>query len=82
MINGNLSGRLSAVSVVLGPTASVTADIVYVSMRMEPGAIYEGYSRRVDSIENFSGEGLRLAQPQRPQIEKIRNAETVAGNAD
>jgi cytoskeletal protein CcmA (bactofilin family) len=82
VINGNLSGRLSAVSVVLGPTASVTADIVYVSMRMEPGAIYEGYSRRVDSIENFSGEGLRLAQPPRPQIEKIRNAETVAGNAD
>ncbi len=83
LINGNLSGRLTAVSVALGPTASVTADIVYVSMKMEPGAVYEGYSRRVENIENFSADGMKLSPPQRQQLEKMRgNHEGVAGSAD
>jgi len=83
LINGNLSGRLTAVSVALGPTASVTADIVYVSMKMEPGAVYEGYSRRVESIESFSADGMKLSPPQRQQLEKMRGShEGVAGSAD
>jgi len=48
VINGSLSGRLVAVDVVLGRASHVTADIVYCSMRIEPGAVFEGYSRRVD----------------------------------
>lgn len=48
IVNGTLSGRLVAVEVVLGRTAHVTADIVYCSMRIEPGAVFEGYSRRVE----------------------------------
>ena len=51
VINGTLSGRLIAVDVVLGKSAHVTADIVYCSMRIEPGAMFEGYSRRVDREE-------------------------------
>jgi cytoskeletal protein CcmA (bactofilin family) len=82
LINGNLSGRLTAVSVALGPTASVTADIVYVSMKMEPGAIYEGYSRRVESMESFSADGMKLSPPQRQQLEKMRGHENVSGSAD
>ncbi len=83
LINGNLSGRLTAVSVSLGPSASVTADIVYVSMKMEPGAVYEGYSRRVDSIESFSADGMKLSPPQRQQLEKMRGShEGVVGSAD
>ncbi|HEU5479508.1 MAG TPA: polymer-forming cytoskeletal protein [Candidatus Tumulicola sp.] len=48
VINGSLSGRLVAVDVVLGRSSHVTADIVYCSMRIEPGAVFEGYSRRVE----------------------------------
>jgi cytoskeletal protein CcmA (bactofilin family) len=48
VINGSLSGRLTAVNVVLGRASHVTADIVYCSMRIEPGAVFEGYSRRVE----------------------------------
>jgi cytoskeletal protein CcmA (bactofilin family) len=51
IINGALSGRLVAVNVVLGRASHVTADIVYCSMRIEPGAVFEGYSRRVDREE-------------------------------
>jgi cytoskeletal protein CcmA (bactofilin family) len=51
IINGSLSGRLVAMNVVLGRASHVTADIVYCSMRIEPGAVYEGYSRRVERDE-------------------------------
>lgn len=62
-INGVLTGRLAAVNVVLGSNARVTADIIYVSMRIEPGAVFEGYSRRVESIETVSGEAVQLPPP-------------------
>lgn len=51
VINGSLSGRLTAVNVVLGRASHVTADIVYCSMRIEPGAVFEGFSRRVEREE-------------------------------
>ncbi len=49
-INGRLTGRLASAHVVLGSHARVAADIIYVSMRVDPGAVFEGYSRRVHSI--------------------------------
>ena len=82
IINGTLSGRLSATSVVLGKHAAVTADIVYVSMRVEPGASYEGYSRRVDAIETFAAEQMQLSPPLRQQIERLRSNGEIVGNAD
>jgi cytoskeletal protein CcmA (bactofilin family) len=83
VVNGTLSGRLSATAVVLGRAAAVTADIVYVQLRVEPGASYEGYSRRVESIDTFAAEQMQLSPPLRQQIERLRapHAE-VAGNAD
>lgn len=83
VINGTLSGRLSATAVVLGRAASVTADIVYVQMRVEPGASYEGYSRRVEVIDTFAAEQMQLSPPLRQQIERLRTPHgEVAGNAD
>lgn len=74
VINGALSGRLVAVDVVLGRSSHVTADIVYCSMRIEPGAVFEGYSRRVERDETPSADTKQLAS----QIETLRNAvETV-----
>ena len=51
VIAGNLAGRLTATSVTLSGTAHVVADIVHVSLLIEQGAVFEGFSRRVDSIE-------------------------------
>jgi cytoskeletal protein CcmA (bactofilin family) len=48
VINGAVQGRLVAVNVILGRSAQVRADVVYCSMRVEPGAVFEGYSRRVE----------------------------------
>lgn len=60
IINGSLSGRLVAMNVVLGRASHVTADIVYCSMRIEPGAVFEGYSRRVEREELPSPETKQL----------------------
>jgi cytoskeletal protein CcmA (bactofilin family) len=62
VINGVLSGRLSAMMVVLGGSAHVNADISYVSMRIEPGAIFEGFSRRVERLE-IAAPAARLMPP-------------------
>ena len=50
MVAGTLTGRLTATMVTLASTARVVADITHVSLTIEPGAVFEGYSRRVDSI--------------------------------
>jgi cytoskeletal protein CcmA (bactofilin family) len=77
-INGVLTGRLAAVNVVLGSNARVTADIIYVSMRIEPGAVFEGYSRRVESIETISGDAVQLPPPpQSTQATVVRHIEPV-----
>ena len=51
VIAGHLAGRLSATSVVLASSARVVVDITHVSLSIEPGAVFEGFSRRVDTIE-------------------------------
>jgi cytoskeletal protein CcmA (bactofilin family) len=71
IINGALSGRLVAVNVVLGRASHVTADIVYCSMRIEPGAIYEGYSRRVEREELPSPDSKQLLTS---SVHSLRNA--------
>lgn len=70
IINGALSGRLVAVNVVLGRASHVTADIVYCSMRIEPGAVFEGYSRRVDREELPNPDGKQLLS----SVHSLRNA--------
>jgi len=51
VIAGNVAGRLTATSVTLAGTAHVVADITHVSLLIEQGAVFEGFSRRVDTIE-------------------------------
>lgn len=71
IINGALQGRLVAVNVVLGRSAQVRADVVYCSMRIEPGAVFEGYSRRVERENLAEGEGKQLL----PALKSLRPAE-------
>jgi cytoskeletal protein CcmA (bactofilin family) len=71
IINGSLQGRLVAVNVILGRSAQVRADVVYCSMRIEPGAVFEGYSRRVERDNIADGEGKQLL----PALKALRPAE-------
>jgi cytoskeletal protein CcmA (bactofilin family) len=50
VIGGKLGGRLIAKSVVLLSTARVAADITHVSLAIAPEAVFEGFSRCVDTI--------------------------------
>lgn len=71
IINGVLQGRLVAVNVILGRAAQVRADVVYCSMRIEPGAVFEGYSRRVERENLADGEGKNLL----PALKSLRTPE-------
>lgn len=71
IINGALQGRLVAVNVILGRSAQVRADVVYCSMRIEPGAVFEGYSRRVERERLSEGDGKQLL----PALKSLRPAE-------
>ena len=59
VIAGNLAGQLTATSVTLASTARVVADITHVSLLIEEGAVFEGFSRRVDTIEGVTEETMR-----------------------
>lgn len=51
MVAGMLTGQLKAATVTLASTARVVADITHVALSIESGAVFEGYSRRVDNID-------------------------------
>jgi cytoskeletal protein CcmA (bactofilin family) len=72
IINGALQGRLAAVNVILGRSAQVHADVVYCSMRIEPGAVFEGFSRRVEREHLSDGEGKRAL----PSLKSLRNPQS------
>jgi cytoskeletal protein CcmA (bactofilin family) len=66
VIAGNLAGRLTATSVVLARSARVVADVTHVSLSIEQGAIFEGFSRRVDTIEAVTEETVRTPRLNAP----------------
>jgi cytoskeletal protein CcmA (bactofilin family) len=66
IIAGNLAGRLTATSAVLASTARVTADVTHVSLTIEQGAVFEGFSRRVDTIEAVTDEAVRTPRLSAP----------------
>lgn len=66
VIAGNLAGRLTATSVVLARTCRVIADVTHVSLSIEQGAVFEGFSRRVDTIEAVTEEATRTPRLNAP----------------
>jgi cytoskeletal protein CcmA (bactofilin family) len=66
IVAGNLAGRLTATSVVLARTARVVADVTHVSLSIEQGAVFEGFSRRVDTIEAVTEETVRTPRLNAP----------------
>jgi cytoskeletal protein CcmA (bactofilin family) len=59
VIAGNLAGQITATSVTLASTARVVADITHVSLLIEEGAVFEGFSRRVDTIGAVTDDTVR-----------------------
>ncbi len=74
VINGKFSGNLASGSVSLGRTASVNADVTYVSMEMQTGGVLRGQVRHVDSINARIANGETAA----PVLELIRPAPGAA----
>jgi cytoskeletal protein CcmA (bactofilin family) len=63
--------------VILGRSAQVRADVVYCSMRIEPGAVFEGYSRRVERENLSDGEGKQLL-PALKALRPVEHSDAVA----
>lgn len=70
-VAGVVAGRLTAASVMLVATAHVAGDITHVRLTIEQGAVFDGHSRRVESIDKAkSASPLALAGPQ-PTISAV-----------
>jgi cytoskeletal protein CcmA (bactofilin family) len=69
VIAGNLAGRLTATTVLLARTARVVADVTHVQLTIEQGAVFEGFSRRVDTIEAVTDEAVRTPRLNAPRVE-------------
>jgi cytoskeletal protein CcmA (bactofilin family) len=57
IVAGSLSGKLTANIVTIKRTAIVSADITHVQLSIETGGSFEGYSRRVNSLETVVARG-------------------------
>jgi cytoskeletal protein CcmA (bactofilin family) len=79
-VAGALTGQLRAATVTLASTARVVADITHVSLMIESGAVFEGYSRRVDAIDQRAAP-LPLALPvARPTVTTISGGKANTGS--
>ncbi len=82
LIAGSLTGRLTAATVTLSAGARVVADITHVSLTIEQGAVFEGYSRRVDAIGHDEAT-LPLALPSgRGNVTAIAGGKATADHGD
>ncbi len=73
VIAGMLTGRVTATTVIFSPTARVAADVTYVSLTVDPGAKFEGYSRRVETIDLTRSEA-HATEPRRLQAQQPQDA--------
>jgi cytoskeletal protein CcmA (bactofilin family) len=70
IINGTLNGKLAAAEVAFGKAAKVGADVTYVSLRIDEGAVFVGQSRRVESLEALPLDLRQLPAPLAGPVEK------------
>ena len=78
MVAGTLTGQLKASAVTLATTAKVVADITHVSLMVESGAVFEGYSRRVDAIDQRSASPpLALPTTGRPAVNSVNGSKAA-----
>jgi cytoskeletal protein CcmA (bactofilin family) len=71
VIAGKLAGRVTATSVVLLNTARVSADITHISLSIAPEAIFEGFSRCVDTIDDAKDSAVHAPRLAAPTVQSI-----------
>ena len=72
-VAGAMSGRLTASTVVLARSAHVEAEITHVSLTIDQGAVFQGHSRRVDSIDKAKTGSLLALPASRPPLNGHKN---------
>lgn len=78
VISGALVGKLTANIVTIKRTASVAAEITHVQLSVESGGGFEGYSRRVASLDKVAAkiEAEQIAAA--PSVPALTHAEAAA----
>lgn len=78
VISGALVGKLTANIVTIKRTASVAAEITHVQLSVESGGGFEGYSRRVASLDKVAAkiEAEQIAAA--PAVPALTHAEAAA----
>jgi cytoskeletal protein CcmA (bactofilin family) len=66
VIAGHLAGRLTATTVLLARSSKVVADVTHVSLSIEEGAVFEGFSRKVETIEAVTDDTIRAPRLNAP----------------
>jgi len=49
---GSVNGQIKGQSVVLAKTAKLVGDVMHQTLAVEPGAVFEGQCRRIDSAQS------------------------------
>src|SRR5262249_45259023 len=79
-VAGAMSGRLTAATVVLARSAHVEAEITHVSLTIDQGAVFQGHSRRVDSIDKAKSGPLLALPASRVPLNGLKNGSTTSGS--
>ncbi len=74
VVAGRIAGRLTATSVTLASTARVVADVTQVSLVIEQGAVFEGCSHRVETIDAATDDKVRPPRPKGPTRAEAQTA--------
>ena len=80
-VAGAVSGRLMVSTVILAGSARVEADITHVVLTIDQGAIFQGHSRRVDTMDKAKSASLVALPASRAQLNGLKNGSaTSAGD--
>ena len=79
-VAGAMSGRLTAATVVLARTARVEVDITHVSLTIDQGAVFQGHSRRVESIDKAKSAAPLVLPGSRPPLNGLKNGSATSDN--
>ena len=79
-VAGAMSGRLTASTVVLAKTARTEVDITHVSLTIDQGAVFQGHSRRVESIDKAKSASLLVLPASRSPLNGHKNGSASSDN--
>jgi len=77
-VAGAMSGRLTASTVVLARSARVEAEITHVLLTIDQGAVFQGHSRRVASIDKAKSATLLALPASRAPLNGPKNGSAAS----